>query len=307
MVDSMSKPKQMMAYDRFELTGSGYIFHDDDDPYFEETSEEEIPGDPLRDYKKCPYCSTKLLKVEDEVYEKDSHREYCLWYCQNCRFWQARLYSEPYRACIPPPDHWAYLSKLRKFNESLPEGCSEELAVHIRSHPNLLYSFDPTRFEKFVADVFAANYANAEVRHVGGPNDGGVDVLLIDAEMKQWLIQVKHRETQNIAERVSTIRDILGAMVVKGVGRGIVVSTANRFSPQAIQAVAEAKVEPYGMTVQLVDSGIFNRMLDPVLPDRPWLSPITQLDAELAGYLVDEIPSNNQLELFTTTQLFGLN
>ena len=43
MVDSMSTPKQMMAYDRFELTGSGYIFHDDEDPYFEETSEEEIP------------------------------------------------------------------------------------------------------------------------------------------------------------------------------------------------------------------------------------------------------------------------
>ena len=306
MVDSVGKPKQMMVYDRFELTGGGYIFHDDN-PDFDDTTEEEIPGDPLRDFKKCPYCSTKLLKVADEVYQKDSHREYCLWYCQNCRFWQARLYSDPYRACIPPLDHWAYLSKLRKFNKSLPDGCSEELALHIRAHPNLLYSFDPTHFEKFVADVFRANYANAEVLHVGKPNDGGVDVLLIDAEMEQWLIQVKHRETQNIAERVGTIRDILGAMVVKGVRRGIVVSTANRFSPHAIQAAAKAKVGPYGMTVQLVDSGIFNKMLDPVLPDRPWLSPITQLDAELAGYLADEIPSNNQLELFTTTQVFRLN
>ena len=307
MVDSMSKPKQMMAFDRFELTGGGYIFHDDDDPYFEETSEEEVPGDPLRDHKKCPYCSTKLLKVKNQILQQNSCRDYCLWYCQNCRFWQARLYSDPYLACMPPPDHWAYLSKLRKFNKNLPEGCSEELAVYIRAHPNLLYSFDPTHFEKFVADVFRANYVNAEVLHVGKPNDGGVDVLLIDAEREQWLIQVKHRETPDIAERVSTIRDILGAMVVKGIGRGIVVSTANRFSPHAIQAAAKARVGPYGMTVQLVDSGIFNMMLDPVLPDRPWLSPITQLDAELAGYLADEIPSNNQLELFTTTQLFGLN
>ena len=77
MIDSVSKPKQMMVYDRFELTGGGYIFHDDN-PDFDETTEKEIPGDPLRDFKKCPYCSTKLLKVADEVYQKDSHREYCL-------------------------------------------------------------------------------------------------------------------------------------------------------------------------------------------------------------------------------------
>ena len=172
---------------------------------------------------------------------------------------------------------------------------------------NLLYSFNPTRFEKFVADVFRANYTNTEIVHVGKPNDGGIDVLLIDAEMEQWLIQVKHRETQNSTEGVSTIRDILGAMVVKGARRGIVVSTAKRFSRYAIQAAAKAEVGPHRMTVQLVDSGIFNKMLDPILLDRPWLLPITQLDAELAGYLADQIPSNNQLELFTTTQLFQLN
>ena len=295
MVEATSKPKQMMAYDRFELIGGGYIFHDDDSD-FDETTEEEIPGDPLRNFKKCPYCSTKLLKVEDEVIQKDSHRDYCLWYCQNCRFWQARLYSDPYRACIPPPDHWAYLSKLRKFNTNLPDGCSEELALHIRAHPDLLYAFNPTRFEKFVADVFQANYTNAEVLHVGRPNDGGIDVMLIDVEMEQWLIQVKHRETQNITEGVSTIRDILGAMVVQGARRGIVVSTAKRFSRYAIQAAAKAEVGPHRMTVQLVDSGIFNKMLDPILPDRPWLLPITQLDAELAGYLANQIPSNNQLD-----------
>ena len=51
------------------------------------------------------------------------------------------------------------------------------------------------------------------------------------------------------------------------------------------------------MTVQLVDSGIFNKMLDPILPDRPWLLPISQLDEELAGYLADRIPSDNQLEI----------
>ena len=297
MVDSMSTPKQMMAYDRFELTSSGYIFHDDDDPDFDETTEEEIPGHPLYDLKKCLYCSTKLLKVEDEVYQKDSHREYCLWYCRNCRFWQAHLYSDPHLACMPPPDHCAYFSKLRKFNKDLPEGCNTELASYIRSHPDFLHSCDPTHFEKIVTDVFRANYTNAEVLHVGRPRDGGVDVLLIDAEKEEWLIQVKRRKSQNSTEGVSTIRNILGVMTVKDVYKGIVVSTAKRFSRDAIQEAAKAKEGRSRMTVQLVDGGIFNKMLDPILPDRPWLLPISQLDEELAGYLADRIPSDNQLEI----------
>ncbi len=294
MVDTTSKPTQMAAYDRFALTGSGYIPHDDDGDFDEEAV---INGDPLQDLKNCTYCLTELLKVEDEVLQKSSHRQYCLWYCQNCRFWQARLYSDPFMRCMPPPDYWAYISKLREFNPKLPEGCKKESALHIRSNPDLLHSFTPKRFEKFVADVFRANYTNAEVLHVGKPYDGGVDVLLIDDSKEQWLIQVKRRESKNHSEGIDTIRNVLGAMHLNGVRRGIVVSTANRFSRNAIQATAKAKAGEYPMIVQLVDKGIFNKMLDPILPDRPWLLPISELDAELASYLADQIPSDHQLKI----------
>ena len=167
-----------------------------------------------------------------------------------------------------------------------------------RQHPDLLHSFNTTRFEKFVADVFRANYTNAEVLHIGKPGDGGIDVLLIETGSEQWLIQVKRRGSQKSSEGVSTIRDILGAMVVKGVNKGIVVSTVERFSPKARQDAVKAKTGPFGMTVELVDKGIFNKMLDPILPDRPWLDPISQFDWELAQHLADRIPSDNQLGLF---------
>ena len=300
MVNAMNKPKQMSAYDRFEITGDGYILYDDD-PYFDSAIEDAYEN-PLQDFKKCAYCSTILLKIEDQIIKKSSHRDYCLWYCRNCRFWQARLYSDPFGACMSPPDHWAYVSKLREFNTDLPEGCSKELALYLRQHPQFFHSCHPKRFEKFVADVYRANYTNAEVLHVGRPHDGGIDVLLIDAGGEQWLIQVKRRESPNRSEGVSTIRDILGAMVLEGVRRGIVVSTAKQFSTNAQQAMAKAKKR--GMTVQLVDKGILNKMLDPILPDRPWLLPISQLDAELASYLADQIPSDYQYDLFTTPQHF---
>lgn len=293
----MSKPKQMAAYDKFEITSEGYVLHDD--AYLSGEGEETIYKNPLSNLRNCAYCSTKLLKVEDDMFQERSRRDYCLWYCEYCRFWQARLYSDPFGECMPPPDHLAYVSKLREFNTRLPNVCSEEIAMNIRRDKHDVHFVNPKRFEKFVADVFRANYTNAEVVHVGKPNDGGVDVLLIDAQKEQWLIQVKRRGIKRQSEEVRTIRDLLGAMVAEGVCKGIVVSTAPRFSRAAQKTATKAKVGDFHMTVRLVDRGILNRMLDPILPDRPWLGPIREVDQEVARCLADKIPRNNQLDLFT--------
>lgn len=283
-----NKPKQMTAYDKFQIVSDEeYILCDD--AYHNGEEEETICENPLRDLEECAYCSTQLIKVENNTLEKEMHRDYCLWYCDKCCFWQARIYSA-FRACMPPPDYWAYVSKLREFDGNLPEGCNEELALHIRRHPDLLHSFNPTRFEKFVADVFRANYANAEVIHVGGPGDGGVDVLLIDTGKEDWLIQVKHHKSQNHSEGVKTIRDIIGAMHLKERRIGIVVSAAEKFSQPAKETAVTAGKVRNPMTIHLVDKGIFNKMLDPVLPDRPWLHPISEVDEEIANYLADQIP-----------------
>lgn len=298
----MRKTQQMIAYDKLEITSDGYILHDEDDSSNEEVISEDIDL-MLPDLKICIYCSTKLLRIEGEDIEDEQLiRDYCLWYCRNCRFWQSRIYCDLYGGgCMPGPDNWAYISKLREFDAQLPDSCDSELASFIRRNPNFLHSCNPKSFERLVADVFKANFADAEVLHVGKPDDGGVDVLLIDAEQQQWLIQVKRRESPKRSEGVSTIRNILGAMFLENSLRGIVVSTANQFSLRARQAAAKAG--ECGMTVRLVDKGIFNRMLDPILPDRPWLEPISQLDKELALNLAKQIHSDYQLNLFSEQSL----
>ena len=296
MADTTNKPKQMAAYDKFEIRGDEeYILYDD--AYHAGEDEETICKNPLQDVENCSYCSTALIKIENETLQESMHRDYCLWCCDYCRFWQARIYSA-FQACMPPPDNWAYVSKLREFDTNLPEGCSEELALYIRKHPNFLYFCHPTRFEKFVADVFRANYTNAEVIHVGKPHDGGIDVLLIDTGKEDWLIQVKHHKSQNHSEGVGTIRDMLGAMHLEEARIGIVVSAVKKFSQPAKEAAIKAGKVRNPMTIHLVDKSIFNKMLDPVLPDRPWLDPISDVDEEMCGHLAGRIPSDNRLDLF---------
>jgi hypothetical protein len=147
-----------------------------------------------------------------------------------------------------------------------------------------------------VADIFRANHASSEVIHVGKPDDGGVDVILIDSANEQWLAQVKRRERQDSSEGVSTIRNLIGTMVLEGAKRGIVVSTADHFTLRARQAAKKLKKQ--GFYIELIDKGILNRMLDPILPDRPWLSIVRAHDPEIADRLSLQVSSDYQLHLF---------
>ena len=87
-------------------------------------------------------------------------------------------------------------------------------------------------------------------------------------------------------------------MHLKGVRRGIVVSTSDRFSRYAQKAAVEAETKEYPTIIRLVNNDILDEMLDPILPDRPWLDPISKVDEEISSYLADQIPSDNQLSLF---------
>jgi HJR/Mrr/RecB family endonuclease len=148
----------------------------------------------------------------------------------------------------------------------------EEVAVWLRRTPAGWYTINTRRFEQLDADVFRRNYSAAEVTHVGRPDDGGVDVLLVEADGRQWLIQAKRRESPDTSEGISTVRNLLGAMVLEDARYGVVVSTADHFSYRARQAVGRAHER--GMVLRLIDKRAFDRLLDPLLPDRPWLSRI---------------------------------
>lgn len=265
----------------------------------------EIPNN------KCPFCNHNLISCGDEEYTdswiENPVREYNLWYCRNCRFWQWYYYADEFGyaehvrrymdAFAPiPPEQTAFISKLREFDVRLPSSCNEELAQYLRSNPNKLNTYNPQKFEKLVTDIFKANYKNAEVIHVGKPDDGGVDIFFIDSDDQQWLVQVKRREKLESSEGVTTIRNLLGAMILEGKTQGVLVSTADHFTLRAKQAVNKAK--GIGFYIELIDKGALNRMIEPILPDRPWFEPIKVINPKLADLLLKQISSDNQPSLF---------
>jgi hypothetical protein len=212
--------------------------------------------------KSCPFCSTRL-----SIFDYSSEGIAFLKTCRNCAYWQS-FYDPRFSYDPRSSTYSAFISKGREFESKLPESCLSEAAQMIRRKQQIWNTIEPRKLEGLVAEVFRANYSDSEVIHVGQPDDGGVDVVFIDSANQQWLIQVKRRESPFAAEGISTVRNLLGAMVLNRALKGIVISTADHFTYRAYEAIGRAR--EMGMTLKLIDRGKLNRMLDPLLPDRPW-------------------------------------
>jgi hypothetical protein len=266
---------------------------------------------------KCPFCRVALTILKNgEMRDCNNENELDNWfewadlsdgveqvswleYCTRCYYWCWHYLESKFvgtRGVHFFHDYVSYLSKIKDFTNSLPEVCSTEFAQWARRNPNVWHTINPHSLERLVADIFRVNYLDAEVFHVGKPCDGGVDVLFIDTGGKQWLIQVKRREDPNSSEPVDTVRKLLGTMFLEGASYGIVVSTADHFTYHAYADANRAKER--GVVVKLIDRGKLDRMLDPVLPDRPWVTALKADYPDLVNHFTQQIPSPRQLRLF---------
>jgi HJR/Mrr/RecB family endonuclease len=246
--------------------------------------------------RSCLFCGDHLTVIER--LEQPDVDEECfvdvlaaLEVCMRCRYWRWHFLDSEFEARGGSYSHRyvSYVSKVREFAADLPDGCSSDIAQWLRRRPEAWEVMSPRRLETFVADVFRSNHGDAEVIHVGGASDGGVDVVLVESASQQWLIQVKRRARIGKGEGVSTIRNLLGAMMLHPNAYGIVVSTADHFTYQARRAAsAAAKV---GRTVKLVDRGLLNRMMAPLLPSVPWDALISSWFPAYGAWLSRQVPS----------------
>lgn len=248
---------------------------------------------------KCPYCYDKLVRRWKRINIDDIHLKFIkveVWYCQKCRYWQVGYSGYRDTQAGQWTEISAYISKLAQFPSALPSSIDAEFAQFIRRKPGYWQDIDPSQLEKLVASIFRMNYRDCEVIHVGGPCDGGVDVLFIDSTDERFLIQVKRRRRLNACEGVSTMRNIVGVLIDHDCLNGIVVTTADHFSYRA-KAYAKRR-EKNGYSIKLVDRGKLDRMLDPILPDRPWLPVVEELNSiiggrELSDHFTRSIPGSN--------------
>lgn len=252
--------------------------------------------------KTCPMCGYLLTRAHRIEWQDDDDgvfdRELQILSCCNCAYWfycNCQNVGASAYGCPCATKTTSRLPCLKRFSECLPIGCATELAQQLRRAPSRWHVIGPREFERFVADVFRANHTGAEVIHVGKPSDGGTDIFFVDAG-DEWLIQVKRRESPTASEGVGTLRSLLGTLVLEGTKCGMIVSTADHFTYQAVRA--KEKAEKIGFSVLLHDRGVLNRMLDRMLPDRPWLRFVREEQPDWYEHVAASIPSRRQQTLF---------
>lgn len=232
-----------------------------------------------------PQDSTRMERYGDDSIADELARYvygdaiYQMWAC-TCGYWQS-AYLDFAGGALGGS---IVTSKLATFEESLPPGVSLEVAIALQQRRKCLSEISPRLLEQLVAAIFRANYEHTEVRHVGRPGDGGIDVLLVESETSEWLVQVKHHVKSKAAESVTTIRNLLGTLVLEQRTRGVVVSSADHFSYFASKASNQARL--LGYEIELVDRQLLARLLERCMSDESWLAPLRQ--GKLFSFVYEE-------------------
>jgi len=233
----------------------------------------ELSGSALLWLQNCPYCKG-LLKA----YDFSDAPNMAATRCEECNWWILRkhLWRRAGRVLGSGPcglygsTSWSLVknriheSIVHSFDVSLVECPVLKLREHIHKRELDLRSLSPKELEVVVGSVLR-DHMDCKVRHVGGPGDEGIDLLLVQGK-STYAVQVKRRINAKKAEGVTVIRDLLGSLVLGKLKRGIVVSTAPRFSTAAEHATARTvfkiSLYDYDSLIELVD------LHSP--PDPPW-------------------------------------
>jgi restriction system protein len=215
----------------------------------------------------CPYCAVALTdawvqsKPEDwfgqELDQGDpdwSRRsESRVAFCGTCGWhsaakvvrdrglseWNYELYAASASLCELSTDH-----------ASQP---LEELRTYLRLKYESRFTLSPKALEEIVASVYKdLGYAAVVAGH---STDGGIDIVLSKGDQTIG-VQVKRYRDSIEAE---AIRSLTGALVLRGLTRGVFVTTSQYRSG----AVAAAESYKYrGYSVELIDGDRFFEMLD---------------------------------------------
>jgi len=124
-----------------------------------------------------------------------------------------------------------------------------ELGSYLRRNVSDIYALAPRRFESLVADIFRNLGYHAQLTKE--TRDGGYDILLSDTEGNQILVECK-RYAQHRRVCVSTVRELLGVQLCKGVRFGKLVTTTV-FTEPARTAALEVNRGETGFHLDLVD------------------------------------------------------
>ncbi|WP_035643543.1 restriction endonuclease [Flavobacterium sp. ASV13] len=205
----------------------------------------------LLKYNTCAYCREKMTKLQEPVSGPAD-----VYVCKTCFYWGGRG-TRP----GGPTYTRGNLGRMSFINN--PEDAKLELIInHINSYSEKLYDLTPQQAEK-IMPIVLSDYLNCEVIAFGGTKDKGIDALAIRGADEKILVQIKWREDQKKSEAVSTIREVGGTLLARGIPKGLIISTRKKFSKDAIlesKLIGEREIVNIGkINIELND---FNDLLD---------------------------------------------
>jgi restriction system protein len=210
----------------------------------------------------CIYCRHTMVRFNGQQ-QGDSETSVYVDACQTCGWW---LVSRGESSWICDDFHWEYrtylkraaavLRNLEASDISLPIGHIQQLLL---ARYDLRFTLHPRRYEDLVGGVFRE--FGYEVRATSYSRDDGIDLFVFDGEDGVIGVQVKkHRDKI----KVDQIREFAGALVLKGLTRGIFVTTSDytRGSKAVVPRYKER-----GLAIELIDaSGFLDRLCVHVRP-----------------------------------------
>ena len=245
-------------------------------------------------------CVVLRVQVVRSESSSEPPRQIVVHACGACGYWES--------------EHLAYLASgqgrqgrsydsytllrracLREFTIVDDDAPIDAVRRHLERRPADSNYMRPKQLELLVGSVFE-DFLDCKAIHVGRTGDGGVDLVLIENQNAPVLIQVKNRQNPRKAEPVSSIREFLGAMVLKRGTRGMFVTTSHHFTRGAERAAKEAEATAVIEQLDLVNA---SRLLDILrttgdLVRDPWMSG--------APSLSDHVPD---FRLLNEPRLFG--
>lgn len=123
---------------------------------------------------------------------------------------------------------------------------------------NDVVAASPEQFERIIADLFRQR--GFRVSEVGGPDDGGVDLLLHRDDAIDHLVQCKHYRVQSVGP--AAVRELYGVMAAHHTRCEGILITTGRFS-DAARAFAQGK------PIRLIDGQELMHLLQSTNPVTP--------------------------------------
>jgi len=249
------------------------------------TSEEKSKHRTLSEWlgSVCYICGALTSIVRDE--SSDSRVPHIkVRACSKCGWWESENTAFVKSTNSLSYDSFTLLRRacLREFAVLDDATPIEALRNHVIRHPRELNLISPRKLELLVCSVFS-DYFSCEAVHVGGPGDGGYDLILLVGD-NPALVQVKQRVDPNRAEPVASIREFLGAIMLAGAKTGFFVTSAGRFSG-ASQEAAERASKTIVDKLELVDaSKLIDILKMAAVNAEPWRLHAHSLTDELPDF-----------------------